>query len=212
MEVEAEVKPRGVTTRDERGDWARGELVLLWRGVGEDGLDGGWSKEERAVLAEERFPSCWRCCCDRLREDGVGVGVPGGLTGSRLAGLVGVVGVGDRPRDGVDGEGGKRGAGRDFLCREEDADAGELAFVTEGRFGVSWAGGLIMGRPGGDEEDVGDDGEVEACEERWTVGEESEASLSEGVTKLVNPGNRNRCGSLPYSPGRLSCLSESSFS
>ena len=43
------------------------------------------------------------------------------------------------------------------------------------------------------------------------MGEESEASLSEGVTKLVNPGNRNRCWPLPYSPGRLlSCLSESS--
>lgn len=49
-----------------------------------------------------------------------------------------------------------------------------------------------MGRLGGEEEDVGDDGEIDACEERWMVGEESEASLSEGVTKLVNPGNRNR--------------------
>jgi hypothetical protein len=135
--------------------------------------------------------------------------VPGGLTGSRLPGLVGVVGAGEeecaeRTRDGVDGEEGNRGAGRDFLGREEDGDAGELAFVTEGRFGVRGAGGLIMGRLG-DEEGVGDDGEVGTCEERWTVGEESEASLSEGVTKLVNPGNRNRC-----SPGRLSCLSESS--
>lgn len=84
------------------------------------------------------------------------MGVPGGLTGSRLAGLVGVVGAGEeeRARDGVDGEEGKRGAGRDFLSREEDGDAGELAFVTEGRLGVSGAGGLIMGREGGDEEGV----------------------------------------------------------
>ena len=139
--------------------------------------------------------------------------MPGGLTGSRLPGLVGVIGAGEgecaeRTRDGVDGEEGNRGGGRDFLGREEDAEAGGLAFVTEGRFGVSGAGGLIMGRLGGDEEGVGDDGEVEACEERWRVGEESEASLSEGVTKLVNPGKRNRCWSLPYSPGRLSCLSE----
>jgi hypothetical protein len=138
--------------------------------------------------------------------------VPGGLIGSRVPGLVGVVGAGEeecaeRARDGVDGEEGNRGAGRDFLCREEDGDAGELAFVTEGRLGVSGAGGLILGREGGDEEGVGGDGEEEACEERWTVGEESEASLSEGVTKLVNPGNRNRCWSFPYSPGRLSCLS-----
>jgi hypothetical protein len=49
-----------------------------------------------------------------------------------------------------------------------------------------------LGRAGGDDGDDGDDGEIDACEERWTVGEESEASLSEGVTKLVNPGNRNR--------------------
>jgi len=95
-------------------------------------------------------------------------------------------------RDGVDGDEGKRGAGRGFLGREEDGDAGELAFAIEERLGLRGAGGLIMGRPGGEEEDVGDDGEVEACEERWTVGEESEACLSEGVTKLVNPGNRNR--------------------
>lgn len=121
----------------------------------------------------------------------------GGLTGSRLTGLVGVVGAGDeecaeRLRDGVDGEEGNRDAGRDFLGRDGDGEAGELAFATEGRFGMRGAGGLIMGRPGGEEEDVGDDGEIDACEERWMVGEESEASLSEGVTKLVNPGNRNR--------------------
>ena len=60
----------------------------------------------------------------------------------------------NRPRDGVDGEEGNRGAGQDFLGREEDGDAGELAFVKEGRFGVSGAGGLIMGRLGGDEEGV----------------------------------------------------------
>jgi len=92
----------------------------------------------------------------------------------------------------VDGEEGNRDAGRDFLGRDEDGEAGELAFATAGRFGVRGAGGLIMGRLGGEEEDVGGDGEIDACEERWMVGEESEASLSEGVTKLVNPGNRNR--------------------
>jgi hypothetical protein len=143
--------------------------------------------------------------------------VAGGLTGSRLLALVGVVGAGEeeckvRPRDGVDGDGGKRGSGRDFLDREEDGGAGELAFVTECRFGVRGAGGLIIGRLGGDEEGEGNDGEVGACEERCTVGEESEASLNEGVTKLVNPGNRNRCCSLPFSSGRLSRLGESSHS
>jgi hypothetical protein len=108
-----------------------------------------------------------------------------------------VVGAGEeecaeQPRDGVDGEEGNRDAGRDFLGRDEDGEAGELAFATEGRFGERGAGGLIMGRLGGEEEDVGGDGEIDACEERWMVGEESEANLSEGVTKLVNPGNRNR--------------------
>jgi hypothetical protein len=86
------VKPRGVTTRDEGGERLRGELGLLWRNVegdGEDGLDGGWSREERGVLTEERFPSCWRCCCGLREDDGVGVRVPG----SRL-GRVGVVGAG----------------------------------------------------------------------------------------------------------------------
>jgi hypothetical protein len=43
-------------------------------------MDGGLSIEERAVVGEGRFPSCWRCCNGRLREDVVGVGVPGGLT------------------------------------------------------------------------------------------------------------------------------------
>ena len=41
LDVEVEVKPRGVTTRDERWDWARGELGVLCGSVGEDGLDGG---------------------------------------------------------------------------------------------------------------------------------------------------------------------------
>lgn len=99
LEVEVEVKPRGVTTRDEGGERLRGELGLLWRDVegdgdGEDGLDSGWSREERGIPTEERFPSCWRCCCG-LREDG-GVGVRVAvelLTGSRL-GRVGVVGAG----------------------------------------------------------------------------------------------------------------------
>lgn len=93
------MKPRGVTTRDEGGERLRGELGLLWRDVegdgdGEDGLDSGWSREERGIPTEERFPSCWRCCCG-LREDG-GVGVRVAvelLTGSRL-GRVGVVGAG----------------------------------------------------------------------------------------------------------------------
>jgi hypothetical protein len=99
LEVEVEVKPRGVTTRGEGGECSRGELGLLWRDVegdgdGEDGLDSGWSREERGIPTEERFPSCWRCCCG-LREDG-GVGVRVAvelLTGSRL-GRVGVVGAG----------------------------------------------------------------------------------------------------------------------
>ena len=92
LEVEVELKPRGVTTRDEGGERLRGELGLLWRDVegdGEDGLDGGWSREERGVPTEERFPSCWRCCCGLREDDGVGVRVPG----SRL-GRVGVVGAG----------------------------------------------------------------------------------------------------------------------
>ena len=63
----------------------REEFGLFWRD--EDGLENDWSSEERAVPAEERFPR---------GEDGVGVGVAGGLTGSRrLAGRVGVVGVGE---------------------------------------------------------------------------------------------------------------------
>jgi len=83
-------------------------------------------------------------------------------------------------RAGVDGEGGKIGAGRDFLVREDGEDVGELAFAIEGRFGVRGAGGLIRGRL--DEEGGGDDGEGESFEERWTAGDESEACLSEGVT------------------------------
>ena len=86
------MKPRGVTTRDEGGERLRGELGLLWRDVegdGEDGLDGDWSREERDVPTEERFPSCWRCCCGLREGDGVGVRVPR----SRL-GRVGVVGAG----------------------------------------------------------------------------------------------------------------------
>jgi hypothetical protein len=90
----------------------------------------------------------------------------------------------------VDGEGGKRGAGRDFRVREEGEDVGELAFGTEGRLEVRGPGELIRGRL--DEEGGGDDGEGESFEERWTAGDESEACLSEGVTKLVNPGKRNR--------------------
>ncbi len=57
-------------------------------------------------------------------------------------------------RDGVDGDEGKRGAGRGFLDREEDGDAGELAFAIEERFGVRGAGGLIMGRPGGEAQGI----------------------------------------------------------
>lgn len=72
---------------------------------------------------------------------------------------------------------------------------GELASATEGRFGVRGVGGLIMGRL--DEEGSGDDGDEESFEERWTAGDESEASLSEGVTKLANRGKRNRCWSFP---------------
>jgi hypothetical protein len=72
---------------------------------------------------------------------------------------------------------------------------GELAFATEGRFGVSGAGGLIRGRL--DEEGDGDDVDGGSSEERWTAGDESEASLSEGATKLVNRGKRNRCWSFP---------------
>ena len=102
----------------------------------------------------------------------------------------------------MDGEGGKRGAGRDFLGRD-----GEFAFAAEECFGVSGAGELIRGRL---DEGDGDDGEGESFDERWTAGDESEASLSEGVTKLVNPGKRLRCWSFPYSPGRLSFLSRSS--
>ena len=84
------MKPRGVTTRDEGGERVRGELGLLWRdteGGREDGLDS--SREERGVPTEERFPSCWRCCCGLREDDGVVVRV----TGSRLE-RVGVVGAG----------------------------------------------------------------------------------------------------------------------
>ena len=79
LEVEVEVKPRGVTRGGER---VRGELGLLWRE--EDGLEGGCS---RWVPDEERFPSCAR--------DDVGVGVSGGLRGTRLPGRVGVDGTGE---------------------------------------------------------------------------------------------------------------------
>lgn len=72
---------------------------------------------------------------------------------------------------------------------------GELAFATEGRFGVRGAGVLIRGRL--DEEGDGDDGDGESFEERWTAGDETEANLSEGATKLANRGKRNRCWSFP---------------
>jgi hypothetical protein len=86
----------------------------------------------------------------------------------------------------VDGEEGKRGSGRNFLGRDE---AGGLTFGMKGHFGVRGAGELIMGRFG-DEEEVG-------CwslgsSRRHRAGEDREASLCEGVTKLVNPANRNR--------------------
>ena len=62
------------------------------------------------------------------------------------------------------------------------------------RFGERGAGELIVGRFG-EYEDEGDAGvgEGDAWDERWRAGEDIEASLSEGVTKLVNPGKRNRC-------------------
>lgn len=53
------------------------------------------------------------------------------------------------------------------------------------------AGVLIRGAP--DEVGGGDDGGGESSEERWTAGDESEASLREGVTKLVNRRKRCRC-------------------
>ena len=109
---------------------------------------------------------------------------------------------------GEDGEGGKRGAGRDFLVREEGEDVGDAASATEGRFGVRGVGGLIRGRL--DEEGGGDVGDGGSFEERWTAGDESEASLREGVTKLVNRGKRNRCWSFPSCGERLSSLSRSS--
>ena len=87
------MKPRGVTTRAEGGERARGELGLLWRD-GDDGFNDGWSREE-VVPREERFPSCWRCCCGLREGDEVGVRVAVGLlTGSRLPGRVGVIGAG----------------------------------------------------------------------------------------------------------------------
>ena len=91
------MKPRGVTTRDEGGERVRGELGFLWRDGevgGEHGSDGDWSGEE-VVPRDERFPSCWRCCCGWREgdEDGVRVAV-GLLAGSRLTGRVGVVGAG----------------------------------------------------------------------------------------------------------------------
>lgn len=79
---------------------------------------------------------------------------------------------------------------------------GELAFATEGRFEVRGSGELIRGRL--DEEGGGDDGDGESFEERWRAGDESEASLSEGETKLVNRGKRKRCWSFPSWIERLS--------
>ena len=212
LEVEAEVKPRGVTTRDEGGERVRGELGLLWRDVergGEDGLDSGWSGEAREVLTGERFPSCCRCCCGLREEDGVAVRVPVELLSGSRSGRVGVVGAGAEEgakysRVGVDGEGGKKGAGRDFLTREGE-EVGELALTIEGRFGVRGAGVLISVRL--DEVGGGEDGDGESFEERLTAGDESEACLSEGVTKLVNRGKRNRCWSFPSCGERLSSLS-----
>jgi hypothetical protein len=85
---------------------------------------------------------------------------------------------------------------------------GEPASATEGRFGVRGVGGLIRGRL--DEEGGGDDGDGGSFDERWTAGDESEASLSEGVAKLVNRGKRNRCWSFPSCGEKLSSLSRSS--
>jgi hypothetical protein len=72
---------------------------------------------------------------------------------------------------------------------------GVLAFAMEGHFGVRGAGVPIRGRV--DEGRGGDDGDGESFEERLTAGDESEASLSEGVTKLASRGKRNRCWSFP---------------
>ena len=77
---------------------------------------------------------------------------------------------------------------------------GGLAFAMEGRFGVRGAGVLIRGRV--DEGGGEDDGR--SFEERLTVGDESEACLREGVTKLANRGKRNRCWSFPSCVERLS--------
>ena len=88
LEVEAEVKPHGVTTRDEGGQRVRGEVWLLWRDVergGEDRLDSGWSREEREVLTGERFPSCCRCHCRLREEDGVAGGQGNDNTGGLSA-------------------------------------------------------------------------------------------------------------------------------
>lgn len=85
LEVEAEVKPRGVTTRDEGGERVREELGLFWRDGEDKGEDGDWSRE--VAPREERFPSCWRCCWELREGDEVGVRVPVELlTGSRLTG------------------------------------------------------------------------------------------------------------------------------
>jgi hypothetical protein len=86
----------------------------------------------------------------------------------------------------VDGEEGKRGSGRDFLGRGE---AGESTFGMEGRFGVSGAGELITGRFG-DEED--DDEAFWWLSGRCKAGDDTEACLCKGGTKLVKPANRNR--------------------
>jgi hypothetical protein len=85
---------------------------------------------------------------------------------------------------------------------------GSLTFAIEGRFEDSGAGVPIRGRL--DEEGGGDDGDGESFEERLTVGDESDAALSEGETKLVNRGKRNRCRSFPSCVERLSSLSRCS--
>jgi hypothetical protein len=83
-----------------------------------------------------------------------------------------------------------------------------VGIALEDRFGVWGEGVLIRGRL--DEEGGGDDGDGELFEERLSAGDESEARLSEGVTKLVNRGKRNRCWSFPSCGERLPSLSRSS--